>query len=152
MVILRLEVENVSNAHIEVLSKRLQIIQREEEKDFNEWVPLSESVGDKGNPRSPGLLEPWKDPIEVLTTTKNILPQERIVVERLQNCPKGRVLHVAFQIQRKPPPKWLDELQKELSRSWFTSWPSAARSWTTTVVVARENPQAPQSQGATERG
>ena len=134
MVLIRLEVENTSRVTVEPHTKLLQMLEHDEDEELSEFVRLSENDTRGETPLS------WRDPVNVLETTKEILPLEHLIFERLHKCPPGRMLHVLLQIQRKPPPDILRRVQRWLSRTEI-GWPDPGISWTTTVILRRDQHQ-----------
>lgn len=121
VVILRLQVENVSRVVITDIEFLLQAIPYEVDKwrQMSEWVPLEEKKVREDEP-----VTPWREPAKVFTTTVALNPGERVVGERMMECPNGCFLHIAFQVRKPGEPRRRGD--------WLASWP---RRWTTTLIV-----------------
>jgi hypothetical protein len=124
LVVLRLEIENISSVITAKRVVRLQALPYPENEELSEWVPF-----DSARQRRDEKPLKWREPIDIFQSTRRFFPRESVVVERLHKCPRGQLLHVGMQIRR----KWARPIENEAGALWRWMW----QSQTTTVIVRR---------------
>jgi hypothetical protein len=77
------------------------------------------------------MLSEWvtiKEDTEIFETTKFIYPGEISIVERLETCPPGKLLHIAVQFKSD-----LGYIKK-----WLLKFLGCNESWATTRIIVNE--------------
>jgi hypothetical protein len=99
MLLFHLEAENKSRLPARVTLARFQILEHNISgaNTLSEWVPF-----DKSRVRPDEQPVEWKDPVEVLETTRFVKPGEIITVERGYRPTPGTAVHCAYQVQIRP--------------------------------------------------
>lgn len=121
LVLLQLELENMSKVSLPVEHILLQIL----EYQYSALVHLTEFVPFKKELVQQDISpESWQDPIRLFGKTLRLLPGELIRGERLHTCSEDSILHVGLQVRLK-----LNWFYKRLSRL------EKHAQWTTTAIV-----------------
>lgn len=94
ILLIHLSAENKSRIAARMVSAKLQLLEHEVSQSLSEWVPFKEE--DQRENEKPIA---WREPVQVITSTKFIQPGQAVVVERLYRPTAGVAVHLGFQVE-----------------------------------------------------